>query len=50
MTIYRITLPNQHTIQLPAQIVAATENSSAKYTEPLWQYRAEHVLKLGAHQ
>ena len=46
----QITFPNQHTIVLPAQTVAAIEQAKAKYATPLWQFRAERVLKLGAHQ
>jgi hypothetical protein len=47
---YQVTFPNQHTIQLPAQTIAAIERANTKYPEPLWQFRAERVLKLGAHQ
>ena len=47
---YQVTFPNQHTITLPANTVAAIEQSKAKYATPLWQFRPERVLKLGAHQ
>jgi len=50
MTAYQITFPNQQTILLPAATVAAIAQSAAKYDAPLWAYRAEKVLKLGAHQ
>ena len=50
MNRYQVTFPNHHTLQLPANTIAAIERSSAKYTEPLWPFRAERVLKLGAHQ
>ena len=30
--------------------MAAIEYAKAKYAEPLWQFREERVLKLGAHQ
>ncbi len=50
MTSYQVTFPNQHTIVLPASTVAAIEQSKAKYATPLWQFRPERVLKLGAHQ
>lgn len=47
---YSVTFPNGQTITLPPATVAAIAQSSAKYTAPLWHYRAERVLKLGAHQ
>jgi hypothetical protein len=50
MISYPVTLPNHHTIQLPAKTIAAIEHAKAKYAEPLWQFREERVLKLGAHQ
>ena len=50
MTSDRVTFPNQQTIVLPATTIAAIEQAKAKYTTPLWQYRPERVLKLGAHQ
>ena len=50
MTSYQVTFPNHHTIPLPAKTITAIEFSKAKYAEPLWQYRAERLLKLGAHQ
>lgn len=50
MTAYEVTFPNQQTIVLPPTTIAAIEQSKAKYATPLWQYRAERVLKLGAHQ
>jgi len=50
MTSDRVTFPNQHTLVLPAQTVAAIQQAKANYATPLWQYRAERVLKLGAHQ
>ncbi len=46
----RVTFPNQQTIALPAMTIAAIEQAKAKYATPLWQYRPERVLKLGAHQ
>lgn len=45
-----VTFPNGHTITLPPATIDAIRQSSAKYTTPLWPYRAERVLKLGAHQ
>lgn len=50
MSSYIVTFPNQQTLVLPASTGAAIEQSKAKYTAPLWHYRAERVLKLGAHQ
>jgi len=50
MTSYQVTFPNQHTIELPANTVAAIEQAKAKYTAPLWLFREERVLKLGRHQ
>lgn len=50
MTSYQVTFPNHLTIQLPAKTIAAIEHAKAKYAEPLWQFREERVLKLGAHQ
>lgn len=50
MTVYQVTFPNQQTLVLPPTTVAAIAQSKAKYATPLWQYRAERVLKLGAHQ
>jgi hypothetical protein len=50
MAIYRVTFPNQHTVELPAATAAAIERAKAKYAEPLWLFRAERVLKLGEHQ
>ncbi len=50
MTSYRVTFPNRHTIQLPADTNAAIEHAKAKYAEPLWLLRDERVLKLGGHQ
>lgn len=47
---YSVIFPNQQTILLPSETVAAILASSAKYSAPLWEYRAEHVLKLGGHQ
>lgn len=46
----RVTFPNQQIIVLPARTIAAIERAKAKYATPLWQYRPERVLKLGAHQ
>lgn len=43
-------LPQGQLITLPAATAAAIARSSAKYAAPLWHYRAERVLKLGAHQ
>ncbi|MCB0104812.1 MAG: hypothetical protein KDE53_02865 [Caldilineaceae bacterium] len=50
MQIERVVFPNGQQIDLPAATVAAIAQSSAKYAEPLWYFRAERVLKLGAHQ
>lgn len=50
MTNNQITFPNQLTLTLPEKTMAAIAQSKAKYNAPLWQYRAERVLKLGAHQ
>jgi len=50
MTIYPVTFPNQHTIQLPAKTGTAIEDAKARYAEPLWLFREERVLKLGGHQ
>lgn len=50
MANYRVTFPNQHTVELPAATSAAIERAKAKYTVPLWLFRAERVLKLGEHQ
>lgn len=47
---YPITFPDQQTILLSPETVAAISASSAKYSAPLWEYRAERVLKLGGHQ
>lgn len=47
---YQITFPNQQILQIPAETVAAILASSAKYSAPLWHYRAERLLKLGGHQ
>lgn len=45
-----VTFPNGHMITLLPATIDAIRQSSAKYTSPLWHYRAERVLKLGAHQ
>ena len=37
----QVTFPNQYTIALPAQTIAAIEQAKAKYTAPLWQFRPE---------
>jgi len=50
MTSQQVTFPNQQTIDLPAKTIVAIEQAKAKYATPLWQYRDERVLKLGAHQ
>ena len=47
---YQVTFPNQQQIILPSTTVDAILKSKAKYDKPLWQYRAERVLKLGNHQ
>lgn len=47
---YQVTFPNQQTIILPPETIQAILASSTKYDKPLWQYRAEKVLKLGGHQ
>jgi hypothetical protein len=48
--IYQITFPNQETLLLPPETAGAIMTASANYAKPLWQYRAERVLKLGGHQ
>jgi hypothetical protein len=50
MVPYRVVFPNQHSFQLPAATVAAIEQAKANYSEPLWWYREERLLKVGAHQ
>jgi len=50
MTSNRVTFPNQQTIALPAHTIVAIERAKVKYATPLWHYRPERVLKLGAHQ
>ncbi|MEZ4621590.1 MAG: hypothetical protein R2867_39660 [Caldilineaceae bacterium] len=45
-----VSFPNGQLITLPAATVAAIAQARARYHEPLWQFRAERVLKLGAHQ
>ncbi len=45
-----VRFPNGYTFTLPPATTAAIAQSSAKYQAPLWHYRAERVLKLGAHQ
>ena len=45
-----IVFPNGQQIELPQATIAAITQSSANYQAPLWQFRAEKVLKLGAHQ
>ena len=47
---YQVTFPNQQIIVLSSETIKAILISSAKYDKPLWQYRAEKVLKLGGHQ
>ena len=47
---YPVVFPNQQTILLPPETIAAILSSTAKYDKPLWHYRAEKVLKLGGHQ
>ncbi|MFN8467183.1 MAG: hypothetical protein U0X20_16625 [Caldilineaceae bacterium] len=47
---YQVTFPNQHIVELPAETAAAIARAKAKYTEPLWLFRDERVLKLGGHQ
>lgn len=46
----QVTFPNQQLLTLPIETAAAIAESKAAYAEPLWQYRAERVLKLGNHQ
>ena len=48
--VYQVTFPNQHSIELPPAASAAIERAKGKYAEPLWLFRTENVLKLGAHQ
>lgn len=50
MDSYRVTFPNQQTIELPASACAAIEQAAANYTAPLWLFRAERVLKLAGRQ
>jgi hypothetical protein len=50
MNTCHVTFPNQQTIELPTETIAAIGRSSAKYAEPLWLFREERVLKLGGHQ
>ncbi|MCX6048196.1 MAG: hypothetical protein NT075_24105 [Chloroflexi bacterium] len=50
MSSHQVTFPNQQMIALPAKTITAIEQSKAKYTTPLWQFRSEKVLKLGEHQ
>ena len=50
MAVYQVTFPNQHSVELPAETAAAIARAKAKYTEPLWLFREERVLKLGGHQ
>lgn len=50
MTAYCVTFPNQQTLELPAHTIAAIQQAKAKYATPLWQFRPERTLKLGAHQ
>lgn len=45
-----IIFPNQQTLVLPERTVVAIAQSAAKYSAPLWHYRAERTLKLGGHQ
>ncbi len=47
---YQIIFPNQQTFQLPPKTVNSILASGAQYDKPLWQFRAERVLKLGSHQ
>ncbi len=47
---YSVILPNQHTLELPNLTLRAIQQAKAKYATPLWQFRAEKVLKLGGHQ
>ena len=50
MTRYVVTFPNQETIELPERACTAIAEAKAKYATPMWELRAERVLKLGAHQ
>lgn len=50
MADYSVTFPNQQIVSLPAVTVAAIQQAKANYATPLWQFRAERTLKLGAHQ
>ncbi len=47
---YLVIFPNQYTLELPDQTIGAIQQAKAKYASPLWQFRAEKVLKLGGHQ
>lgn len=45
-----VTLSTGRIVLLPDETSAAIAQSAAKYSEPLWDYRPEKVLKLGGHQ
>lgn len=45
-----IIFPNQQIVTLPRETAEAITKSQSKYQQPLWQFRAEGVLKLGGHQ
>jgi len=47
---YQVTFPDHQSLRLPPETVTAILASSGQYDIPLWQYRAERVLKLGSHQ
>ena len=50
MTTYQVTFSDQQILQLPAATCAEIDRAKAKYTEPLWMFREERVLKLADRQ
>lgn len=50
MPSYRVTFPNEQTIELPDRARAAIAESKAKYIIPQWLHREEEVLKLSGRQ
>lgn len=46
----QIQFPNGEWLRLPLATQSAIASAQAKYTQPLWLFRAEGVLKLGRHQ
>ena len=45
-----ISFDNGYIISIPVKTAEAIAKSVAQYQTPLWEYRAEKVLKLGHHQ